>query len=259
MKNIFFILLTFFPLLVSAQKPDSLHIRRIGIIGSLDVAYNFQDKVLGPGLGRKWTIGIAYCNKKREFIAFAAVGVKGFKINALSPSFRSSFTTDVQKHYVPVNHRSEDSLVGAKMNSADNSLWGTYSQYVQAGIVLIKYKCKPTISFYMGWEDFLLHGFAQYEDPKYQDIDYVEMTTTFYELKLGCTIPFKKLSNLPYNPIINIGYKWVDYGTMEFGNTPMSKYTTGSLADKYRNQGKLTVSLSFYIWSNWDWRYKRSK
>ncbi|MCW3083572.1 MAG: hypothetical protein JWP12_938 [Bacteroidetes bacterium] len=243
------------------QRPDSLHTRRIGAIGSLDVAYNFQDKVLGPGMGRKWTAGVSYCNKKREFIVFVAAGIKGFKINALSSTFRGSFINDVQKHYVPINHTSEDSLVGAKMNgSPGNSMWGTYSQYVQAGFILVKYKWKPTISFYLGREDFLLYGgFAQYEDPENHDIDYVSMTTTFYELKLGCTIPFKKMWNLPCNPIINIGYKWVDYGKIQFASAPLSAYTTGDLADKYRNQGKLTVSLSFYVWSNWDWRYKRSK
>ncbi len=226
---------------------------RIGIIGTFDYAYNFQDKVLSPGLGRKWTIGISFANKNRQFIGFIAAGIKGAKINLYSPSFRQSFLQDVKQNYTPINGLSEDSLIGANMGASNNQvLWGTYSQFLQAGLILNN-KFKPSISFYYGNEEFLLHNstFAQYEDPQHHDINYVGMQTNFYELKIGCTLPFKSYSDQPFCLNLNIGYKWVDYGTLSFNKTPLSAYTTGGLDKKYSAGGKLTISLSFVIWSNW--------
>jgi hypothetical protein len=247
-----FLLLLFSTTIVFGQKADSSRTMRLGIIGTFDYAYNFQDKVLTPGLGRKFSIGMTFTNKKRQFVSFVAVGAKGFKFNLYSPSFRTSFINDVKSNYTPINGTSEDSLIGAQMNTdAIDHLWGTYSSFFQIGFILNN-KFKPTISIYKGEERFLLYGpYAKYEDPEHGDIKYVGMSTRFYELKCGFTIPIKKITEKPFTPNINIGYKWVDYGQFEFGSTPLSAYTNGSLKDKYRHSGKLTISLSFYIWSNW--------
>ena len=234
------------------QVLDSSKTMRIGFIGTIDYAYNFQDKVLTPGLGRKFTFGLSFTNKKRQFLGFIAGGFKGVKFNLYSPSFRPSFINDVKANYIPINGTSEDSLIGAQMNTdAIDHLWGTYSSLFQVGFILNN-KFKPSISLYKGREEFLLYGsYAKYEDPKNQDINYVGMTTKFYELKFGFTIPIKKISKKPFTPNINIGYKWVDYGQFQFNSTSLIAYTTGSLKDKYKGNGKLTISLSLYIWSNW--------
>ncbi|HXC04432.1 MAG TPA: hypothetical protein VNZ86_06745, partial [Bacteroidia bacterium] len=107
--------------------------------------------------------------------------------------------------------------------------------------------------FYYGNEEFLLHSptFTHFEDPQYGDIDYVSMQSTFYELKLGCTWPIKRLAKAPFCLILNLGYKWVDYGSLTFNKTPLNDYTTGGLDKKYNSDGQLSVSVSFLIWSNW--------
>ena len=252
-KRLFIILITFYSTILFGQTSDSSKTWRLGAIGTFDYAYNFHDKVLNSGLSRRFTFGLSVTNKKRQFIGFVAIGVKGFKINLFSPTFRTSFINDVQGNYVPINGTSEDSLVGDKMNSnPGHSLWGTYSQFIHVGFILNK-KFKPSFSFYIGREEFLLHdkSFTRYEDPEHGDINYVGMPTKFYEFKIGCTIPLKILSTKPFSPNINIGYKLVDYGQLAFNSTPISAYTTGNLKDKYGRGGKITISISFYIWSNW--------
>ncbi len=172
-----------------------------------------------------------------------AVGIKGFKINLYSPTFRESFLNDIKENYVPINGRSQDSLIGAKMNgNPGHSLRGTYSGFLQAGFMLKK-KRHPSFSFYMGIEEFLLHddSFRYYEDPKYGDIDYVGMATIFYELKGGCQI-------IPDGPFyFNIGYKWVNYDGLQFKNTPLSAYTNGYIENKYNKSGKITLSISIML------------
>lgn len=253
LKKFFICLIAFCSTTIVAQTKDSLKTRRIGIIGTADLAYNFQDKVLTPGLGRKLSAGVSFTNKKRQFIVFVAGDFKGAKGNLHASAFRESFINDVRQHYLPISGTSEDSLIGAKVNSnTKESLSGTYAQYLQVGFILNK-KLKPSFSFYAGHEDFLLSdpGFTKYEDPKYQDIHYVSMTTTFYELKVGCAIPLKLFSGEPFCLNVNIGYKWVDYGELKFNGTPLNAYTSGSLKDKYSSCGKMTLSVSFLIWSNW--------
>jgi len=252
-KKLFIYIFAIWSTTVLAQTTDTTKTSRLGIIGSFDLAYNFQDKILNSGVGRKWTVGASFTNKKREFIGFVALGLKGFKINLYSPTFRESFINDVKQNYVPINGTSEDSLIGAKMNSnPKGSLWGTYAQYFEVGFILNK-KLKPSFSFYAGNEHFLLHdpSFTKYEDPEHGDIHYVSMTTFFYEFKVGCAIPFKKFSDKPFCLNVNLGYKWVDYGALKFKDTPLNSYTNGSLKDKYNSCGKLTASISFIIWSNW--------
>ncbi|MFI5151132.1 MAG: hypothetical protein ACHQRM_15475 [Bacteroidia bacterium] len=232
---------------------ESARTRRVGFMGSLDYAYNFQDKILTPGLGRKWTFGLSYTNKKRTFVGFIAAGIKGFKFNLCTPTFRQSFVQDVKNNFKPIKGLSEDSLIAAKIGGSNGpGLFGTYSQFVQIGIVLNK-RMKPSCSFYYGNEEFLMfdHAFTQFEDPKYGDIDYVGMSTTFYELKLGCTLPFKRYASDPFCLNLNIGYKWVDYGSLAFNKTPLNAYTSGALDRKYNADGKITISISFTMWSNW--------
>ena len=222
-------------------------------MGTLDMAFDFQDKVLESGIGRKWAVGLSFTNKKRQFIAYVSGGIKGAKANLYSPVFRESFINDVRQNYVPLNTKNEDQVVAAKINQGPGgSLWGTYSQYLQAGFILNK-KMKPSFSFCYGGEEFLLHdaGFRFYEDPKNGDIDYVGMSTTFFEIKIGCGFPFKHAEELPGALNLNIGYKWVDYGTMTFNKTPLSAYTNGDLAKKYHEAGKFLISVSLTLWSNW--------
>jgi hypothetical protein len=237
-----------------AQTSDTLKTDRLGIIGSFDLACNFGDKVLNPGLGRKLSLGVSLTNKKRQFIGFIAIGLKGFKIDLYPSTFRESFVNDVKENYSPINGLSEDSLIGAVMNNNPNgNLWGTYAQYLEVGFILNK-RLRPSFSFYAGSEDFLLHdnGFTKYEDPEHGDIHYVSMTTSFYEFKVGCAVPLKKLTDKPFCINANIGYKWVNYGVLQFKDTPLSAYTNGSLQNKYNVCGKLTASISIIIWSNWN-------
>ena len=249
-KSFFIFLFVLFSTTIFAQKADSLKTKIIGIIGSFDLAYNLPDKVLNPGLARKWTVGISVTNKKRQFIGFVAVGIKGFKIDLYPQSFRASFIKDVHQNYTPITDTSESRLIGAKMNDGGSNLWGTYAQHAEIGFILNK-KFRPSFSFYIGTQEFLLHdkGFAQYEDPKYKDIDYVGMRTTFYEFKIGCGLPVKA----PFSLNLNIGYKWVNYGNLKFNSTPISSYTTSSLKNKYGSCGGITLSLNCIFWSNWKW------
>lgn len=252
-KKLFIYIFAIWSTTVHAQTSDSSKTRRIGIIGSFDLAYNFQDKVLTPYIGRKWSVGISLTNKKRQFIGFVAAGIKGAKINLYSPTFRETFINDVEQNYVPINGTSQDSIIGAKMNNNPNeSLWGTYAQYFELGFILNK-KLKPSFIFYAGNEQFLLYddSFAKYEDPEHGDIRYITMTTRFYEFKVGCAIPFKKFADKPFSLNLNLGYKWVDYGSLKFKDTPLNAYTNGSLNDKYNACGKFTASVSFIVWSNW--------
>ncbi len=233
---------------IFAQKVDSSKAHIIGVIGHFDLAYNFPDKILTPGLQRKWTIGISFTNRKKEFIAYAAVGIKGAKIDLYSQSFRESFISDIQKNYVPINDTNESRAIGVKMNDGGKNLWGTYSQHAEIGFILNR-KFRPSCSFYVGTQEFLLHddSFKKYEDPEHGDINYVGMRATFYEFKIGCGLPFKA----PFSVNLNIGYKWVNYGDIKFNNTPLSAYTMGTLKNRYSSSNGLTLSISFMAWSNW--------
>jgi hypothetical protein len=229
-------------------------ISRIGFIGSIDCEYSFHDKILNHGIGRKWTIGLSFRNKEKTFLSYIGWGLKGFKINAYSPSFRESFINDIQQNYEPINGLSEDSLIGAKMNSGPgNSLWGTYAYYIQAGFIIDR-KLRPSFNFYFGSEEYLLHDdkFTKFEDPTNGDINYVGMNTLSYEFKLGLAVPFSFFSEKPYCLNLNLGYKYVDYGKISFYKTPLSAYTKGNLANKYNKTGKITLSISYMFWSNWE-------
>ena len=222
-------------------------------MGSFDLTYNFKDKILTPGLGRKIAVGMSLTNKKRQFVSFLAVGIKGFKFNLYSPSFRAPFINDIRQNYLPINGTGEDSLIAAKMNSGGNNLWGTYAQYMELGFILNR-KFKPSCFLYVGSEEFLLHdpAFEKYEDPEHGDIDYVGMNTTFFELKLGCSLPSSNFFEEYHSVNLNIGYKWVNYGSIAFGSVPLIAYTNGSLKNKYNACGRFTLSVSVMVWSNWE-------
>ena len=248
----------FYSLIISCSvlfsQSETATVKRFGIIGSFDSEFSFHDKVLNQGLGRKWCVGLGFTNKKRQFIAFTSIGIKGFKINFYSPTFRKSFTDEVQNNYVPINGKSEDSCIAVQMGvKHGEGLGNTYSQFVEAGFIL-NWKWRPSINFYFGNEEFLLFddAFRQYEDPKYGDIKYVGMSTTFYSLKFGCAIPLKNLTDRNYSLHLQIGYKWVNYDDLSFGKTPLSKYTNAAFANRYKTDGKLTISLTLFVWSNWE-------
>jgi hypothetical protein len=250
-KHIIFIVIIFTSSFVFAQA-DSIKVKRIGVIGTFDYAYNFQDKVLNPTMGLKCSVGISLTDKKRKYIVFIGGGLKPVKGNFYPTTFRQGFLQDVRQNYVPGKGNNEDSLIGSIMGSKNIPNLGTVSYYLQAGFILNN-KFKPSVSFYYGNEQLTLHDdrLRYFEDPKYGDINYVDMKTTFYEVKLGCSLPFKNYAKKPYCINLNVGYKWVNYGALEFNNTPLSAYTVGALDKKYNSSGRLTISLSFALWSNW--------
>lgn len=250
MKTKLFLFFIFLPVLANAQT-DSTKTKRFGIVSAFDVAYNLGDRVISPYLATKWSAGLRFTNKKKQFIGIVAAGIKAFKFNVYSPRLQGSFLEDVKQHYVPVPDTSESQMIGAIIGSGTgDGFWGSNGYCLHFGFMLNN-KWKPAVHFYCGQDFFYLYnrGLARYEDPVHGDIDYVGMGTNFYELKLGCALPFKWLARHPFSLNINAGYKLVDYDGFKFGDTPLSYYTTGGLDKKYRYNGKITLSLSFMVWS----------
>jgi hypothetical protein len=240
---------------INLYSQDSSNVTsRLGLIVTVDGIFNFPDKVLSAGTGRRLTVGASFTNDNRAFIAFIGAGIKWYKKNVFSPAFRKSFMKDVQANYVPIEGGGLDSLIGAKMySSPKNDLWGTYGGFFQVGFLWNKNKFKPTATFCVGLEGFLLHDekFINQRYPEDKEHDYVFMWTTFYEFKIGAAVPIKSITTECFRPFINIGYKWVDYDDLFIDSTPLSAYTIGSLAKKYNTCGKITLSVSFLLWSNW--------
>jgi hypothetical protein len=250
----FHLLLILLPIQLLGQNPPPVaKTHRFGVLFTKADDFTLQDKVLDARLARLWSFGLSYTNKKKEFIAFFGIGIKGAKLNFYPAGFRSSFIQDVKQHYKQKAGTGEDSLIGFVMTT-DNSVQylQTYSSYFHAGFVL-NTRYRPALNLYYGSEEFILHnnGFSQYEDPKNHDINYVGMSTVFYEVKLGCAISIKKFAESAFALYLNAGYKWVDYGALQFSNTPLNSYTDGGLPNKYRWENKLSLSLSFVIWTNW--------
>ncbi|MBL7930679.1 MAG: hypothetical protein JNL60_02190 [Bacteroidia bacterium] len=233
-----------------AQNSEEPKTYIFGIMGTYDLTYNFPDKVLNPGLQRKWTFGFSITNKKRDFILFAGAGLKGAKFDLYGQTFRASFIKDVQQNYVALPDSGEAQLIAREMNAGGKGLWGTYAHHAAIGFMWNK-GIRPCIFFYVGSRDLLLQDseFAKYEDPEHGDIDYVSMDTKFYEIKIGCGLPGK----VPYAINFTLGYKWTNYGDLKFKNTPLSDYTTGSLKNKYGFSGGFTASICCMIWSNYGW------
>ncbi len=204
-------------------------------------------------MSRKWSVGLSFVEPERKYIAFCALGFKGYKINFVSPVFMDSFLKEIEQNYNPIQGYGLDSLIGAKMTSSPGSdLWGTYSQHLHFGIILNK-KIRTSLSTYIGFEQFLLHdkSFAKIEDPEHGDIDYVRMNTFFYEIKLGLALPPIERITKSNSFFINLGYKVVDYRNLQFKNTPLSSYTNEALAEKFNRGDKITFSISYTKWTNW--------
>lgn len=251
LTTLLFTIINSFGQISPSEKKDSP--KYIGIYSTGDLAYNFQDKVINPGLGRKISVGLSLTNKKRQFIGLVGVGFKFIKANLYSPKLKESFLKDVKDSYVPISDTNESQYIGILMGPKNGeAFYGTTAYYFHIGFIW-NIKFKPALNFYYGDEDFFLNdlGLARYEDPEHGDIHYVGMPSRFYEIKLGCTLPLKCLTKKPFCVNLNVGYKRVDYGQFKYGDTPLSAYTTGELADKYHLNHKLTISLSYAIWSNW--------
>lgn len=254
LTTLLFTIINGFGQISTSEKSDSP--KYVGIYSTADLAYNFKDKVINPGLGRKISVGLSLTNKKRQFIGLVGVGFKFIKGNVYSPKLDHKFLKAIEDNYVPITEKNESSFIGELMGKKKGEAFsGTTAYYFHVGFIWI-IKFKPSLNFYYGDEDFFLNdiGLARYEDPEHGDIHYVGMPSKFYEIKLGCTLPLKYLTKKPFCVNLNVGYKHVDYSQFKFGDTPLSSYTTGELADKYHLNHKLTISLSYTIWSNWKFK-----
>jgi hypothetical protein len=251
-----FLLILFANILFAQAEKQVTH--RIGALWVYDIAYNKPDKLITAGIGRKGTVGVTYTNKKRDFIAFFSGGFKGAKLNLYSPNLQEDFLQDVANNYSPIIGNKTDSFIGAsvinlKNKVTDYSFEGTYAQFLQVGFLLNKYKLKPSISFYTGREQYLLFSkLLRGTNPKDYDYRYGTMQSTFKEIKLGVNVPLKYFVDKPFCINLNAGYKWGSYGAIQFEKAPLSAYTKNNLASKYNSFGKLTASISFIIWSNWE-------
>jgi hypothetical protein len=232
---------------------------RFGVSWVYDVAYNIPDKLITAGIGRKGAIDGTYTNKKRDFVIFLGGGFKGAKINFYSPKLQDIFLQDVANNYQPIVGSKTDSIIGAsvinlKNNVADYSFEGTYSQFLQVGFLLNKFRLKPSITFYTGREQYLLFSkLLKGTKPSDPDYRYGSMSSTFNEIKVGLNIPLNYFDDKPFCINVNAGYKWGSYGSIAFEGTPLSAYTNNNLASKYNSFGKFTVSISIIVWSNWEW------
>jgi hypothetical protein len=250
------LLLLFTNILFAQTEKQVTH--RIGALYVYDIAYNKPDKLITAGIGRKGTVGVTYTNKKRDFIAFFSGGFKGAKLNFYSPKLQDAFLQDVANNYSPIIGNKTDSLIGASVINLKNKIpdydfEGTYAQFLQVGFLLNKYKLKPSFSFYTGREQYLLFSkLLRGTNPKDYDYSYGTMRSTFKEIKLGVNVPLKYFANKPFCINVHAGYKWGSYGAIQFEKAPLSAYTNNNLTSKYNTFGKLTASISFIIWSNWE-------
>ena len=237
---------------IATKKDSTKPTKYFGIYAAFDLAFNFQDKVINHGINRKISSGLSFTNKKKQFALLLGGGFKFIKGNLYSPKLRESFLKDISDNYVSISDTSESQYIGVLMGPRNGKAFsGNTAFYLHCGFIL-NTKFKPSLNFYYGEENYNLYdqGLTKYEDPKYGDIHYVGMPTKFYEVKLGCTLPLKIITNKPFCLNLNIGYKWVDYMQLKFSDTPLSAYTKGSLADKYRYNNKFIISLSYTMWSN---------
>ncbi len=215
-----------------------------------DLTYFTSDKLLTSSLNRRWVLGGAFRDKHERFVVFLGGGIKAMKINLYSPDFKADFIKAVQTNYKPIQGSGEDSAIAASLYSYKKyDLWGNYGACVQGGVQFLKNKCNPQVSVMLGFSNVLLHSkaIASFEDPKYQDIDYVGMTAKYIELKVGAALPRRKKRDEVRNMHFSIGYKFTDYGHLTFKDIPLSAYTTGDLAHKYRFSGVVTFSIAFSL------------
>jgi len=228
---------------------------QVNVFGSLDLAYDFPDKLLTDHLARKITLGLWFSNDPKTYVAYIGGWFKGFKFQAYNPNFTQAFKNDVKLNYIPVAaFGSKDSVVGASMYNIANDksgyfLWGHYGLHLHTGAVFTASKLKPSIDFYIGGSEYVFYsGLVNETDPLW-GYDWISMGTSFYEVKLGVNVLYvNNFYDFPGSLNLNIGYKRVNYGDISFNGVPLSRYTANNLADKYKSGGKLTLSLCYSMW-----------
>ncbi len=251
MKLTLTVLLSIVSFISKAQLFDEGVVSRIGVYGNVDGAYHFSDGIFVPATDRKITAGITYAQKEGRHVIFLGVGFRLTKFTLTKPSFTNSFLNELNENYVPVQQEGFDSLVGSAMTNG-GYFQGTTGSWIHASFSWMN-PFRPTVSVYYGGRGTPSYGpgYVKYTDPTYNDIEYANLFTTFYELRFGCSPPFLNRRELPFSACINIGYRLNDYGDFSIGSVPMSAYTTPDFDKNHRFTGCFTLALSFSFWSNW--------
>jgi hypothetical protein len=233
-----------------------------GLLFTSDLAYNEKGKLFNSYVSRKLGVGIYLSNANKDFLFYLGFGFKGFKISLFNPDFNTDFTNDVSQAYHPIIGNQKDSGVAVsvytmaqKTDVSNYNMWGFYSQYLDVGFILTRFHLKPTLTYYRGFEDYVLWTpFAQ-SLTKHNDSyhDWISMSGRFNELKAGIDLVglFNKENPFSGSLEINIGYKWMNYGGLYFFNVPIADYTNQDLADKYNLEQKITFGISFKKWMTW--------
>ena len=138
---------------------DSVH--RVGFTFSADLEQNQKDNLFKAYLERKLAIGISFTNKKSDFLVYLGFGFKGFKASIKSPKFTDQFLNEIEQTYHPVVGNLHDSLSALSVynltqNKKEFYMFGFYAQYSDVGFVLTKYRCRPSVTIYSGWENYVL-------------------------------------------------------------------------------------------------------
>lgn len=253
--TIFFAILVFshFMGLCRAQLFSTTGVDRLGVYANIDQAYHFSDGVFIGGTDRKISIGVTYAQKDGKHVVFLGGGFRLFKVTFTQPELTTAFKDRLNEHYVPVEQAGLDSLVGAAMSQGGH-FSGSTGGWLHIGFGWMN-PYRPTLNFYYGVRGVPSYGpgYVQYVDPEHQDIEYLTLSTRFYELKAGFSPPFLNKRGWPFSVCINAGFRLTDYRNFSIGDTPITRYTTSdfSKGDRYRACVTLSVSLSF--WSNWTW------
>jgi len=239
--------------------PNKLNTHYVGFLFSADLAQNQKDNLFNAYPERKLSIGITFTNKKNDFIFYLGGGFKGWKVSAHSPQFSSAFTNEIIQSYHPVTGNLHDSLAAVSVynmaqKKKDFYMFGFYAQYIDAGFILTQYRLRPSISFYSGWEDFVLFTpdahFLDLNNESYSE--WISMQANFKEIKLGLDLlGIFNHHNLPFTLDANVGYKWINYKNIAFENTSLSVYTNDQITEKYNTAKKLTFGINFRYWTNW--------
>lgn len=231
----------------------------VGFTVSADLAYNQPDQLFNSYLARKIAIGISFTNSENDFLFYLGGGFKGWKVSRNSPKFSPQFTSDVIQSYHPISGNQHDSLSAISVynmaqGAKDFYMFGYYSQYIDAGFILTRYRLRPSVSFYMGWENYVLFTpTAHFLDPNNESYsEWIDMQAAFKEVKLGMdALRIFSKKNLPFTLDIHVGYKWLNYKNLSFAGTPLSTYTNDQLTEKYRHGEKMTLGFTFRYWTNW--------
>jgi hypothetical protein len=246
-------------------KYDNYAAHYIGFLFSADLAYNQKDKLFNAYFERKLSVGISFTNRNADFIFYTGFGFKGWKLSLTTPLFSSQFTNDLNQSYHTVSGNLGDSLVaisvyGATQNKKDFHEGGFYAGYVEAGFILTHFKVRPSISFFTGYEEYVLFTpVAHYFDSPNTDSysEWISMNSRFQEVKIGLDILGIFTDQLPATLDLNVGYKWLNYKNISYGGgkngTPLSTYTNDQMAEKYNLAQKFTFGINFRWWTNWEW------